>query len=71
MKDRQIGDEVLVFDRTLYRDDLTTPLTVTLKEATIVKVYGVGTDKTADVRFHHNNRISKGHFLWGIHDKQS
>jgi len=67
VKKRSEGDVVEVFDRSLYVDDKTTPLSVTMKKATVVKVYGAMRD-TCDVRFEHDGRISHGHFMWGVHD---
>jgi len=34
------GTRVLVFDRTLFKDDKKTPLSMTLKKATVVCRYG-------------------------------
>ena len=34
------GDRVLVFDSTLFRDDKSTPLSTTMRPATVVQRYG-------------------------------
>jgi hypothetical protein len=34
------GTKVLVFDRRLYVDDIVTPLSLTMKEATVLRWYG-------------------------------
>lgn len=39
-RDIMPGDRVLVFDSTLFRDDLSTPLTYTMRPATVVRRYG-------------------------------
>lgn len=75
------GSRVLVFDHTLYKDDKTTPLSVTLKPATVVcrygyvsehmtKLYGAKAgryDDLIDVIFDHKpTKVSKGHFTRGV-----
>lgn len=79
MKDLMPGDRVIVFDSILYKDDFTTPLTHTMKAATIVCRYGrkdppIGEDypertydDLCDVVFdHRKDSVSKGHFTYGI-----
>jgi len=62
------GTHVEVFDNSLYKNDLLTPSSVTLKEAVVVCRYGkVSTlgwryPDLVDVQFLHDGRISKGHF---------
>lgn len=68
------GDRVLVFDSLLYKDDKSTPLSITMRPATIVARYGrkdydwesrknwVYSD-LIDVEFDHRpGKISHGHF---------
>ena len=71
----KIGDKVLVFDHTLYRDDISTPLSVTMKAAKVIlgnyaketisiTEYGTKTKvdiDLVDVEFEHRG-FSKGHF---------
>lgn len=65
------GTTVRVFDSSLYRDDRSTPLSVTIKLATVIRWYGkrsstYGTyPSLIDVVFWHSNRESKGHFADG------
>lgn len=69
----EIGSRVKVFDHLLYENDITTPLEVTFKEATVHDIY---TEKkcgklplkwkqpVADVIFDHRpDEISQGHFV--------
>lgn len=73
------GTRVKVFDSRLYKDDKVTPLSMTMKEATVVKHYGqlaeyfnedliLGPyESMVDVVFDHRpNEIDRGHFTWGI-----
>ncbi len=63
------GDRVKVFDHRLYIDDKKTPLSITMKKATVIKIYIEEDDpnrKLTDVRFDYREGISKGHFIWGI-----
>ena len=74
------GDRVKVFDSSLFKDDKTTPLSMTMKSATIVKRYGqiarhypindftLGPyEDMVDVVFDHKpERVSHGHFTWGV-----
>lgn len=73
------GTRVLVFDNRLYKNDLVTPLTMTMKEATVVCRYGRPITKYSDdltlgpypdlvdvVFDHRPNEISKGHFTNGV-----
>ena len=63
------GSRVKVFDHRLYDNDITTPLDVTMKEATVVKVYQETkrykfSRLVADVIFDYRpNEISKAHFV--------
>ena len=79
---RQImpGTRVLVFDYTIFKDDVKTPLSQTLKKATVVCRYGSlketysisGTTlgpypDLVDVVFDHRpERVSHGHFTSGV-----
>lgn len=68
------GSRVKVFDNRLFKNDVDTPLSVTMKEATVIQRYGSlaihypsGTlgpyPDLIDVRFDHRpETISKGHF---------
>jgi len=73
------GTRVIVFDNLLYRDDVSTPLSVTMKPATVVRHYGKVEEKYScdlslgpytsmvDVVFDHRpERESRGHFTYGI-----
>lgn len=73
------GTRVIVFDYLIYKDDVTTPLSMTLKPATVVCHYGALKEyysrdlslgpysSLIDVRFDHRpEKISKGHFTYGI-----
>lgn len=67
------GDRVMVFDNTLFVNDVLTPLSVTMKPATVVRRYGqkvlysICEDKPwvypdlIDVEFDHRG-FSRGHF---------
>ncbi len=68
------GTRVKVFDSSLYIDDVKTPLSMTMKPATVVKWYGESKEgidgapvrryeDMIDVIFDHKpERISEGHF---------
>jgi len=66
----QPGSRVMVFDWTLYVNDKRTPLSVTLKPATVVCRYGYTSPlnprwkypDVVDVEFDHRPGISKAHF---------
>ena len=73
------GDRVMVFDPRLYIDDFKTPLSVTVKPATVIARYGkkINSNFTGnkdwiypdlvDVQFDHRpNEVSKGHFTDGV-----
>lgn len=62
------GMRVLVFDSRLYKDDVKTPLSVTMQPATVLKVYTlVGREvEVADVKFDRDGWASHMHFTWGI-----
>lgn len=75
----KVGDRVLVFDHLLYKNDEETPLSVTMKQATIVQRYGAKTFPSlpgfgkeyaypdlVDIKFDHREEISKGYFIWAI-----
>jgi hypothetical protein len=65
------GTKVLVFDSRLFVDDIRTPLKTTMQEATVLRWYGKRPgrmitgppyDSLIDIRFHRDQRISRGHF---------
>ncbi len=66
----QSGSRVFVFDNTLYVNDKKTPLSVTMKAATVVRRYGYCSihgpkwryPDVIDVEFDHRPGISKAHF---------
>jgi hypothetical protein len=75
MRVLSFGDRVLVFDNRLFKNDIETPLSVTMKPATVVKVHGcISVDDankilpqtyadTIDVVFDHRpHETSRGHF---------
>jgi hypothetical protein len=66
------GDRVMVFDHLLHKDDVSTPLSHTVRPATVVRWYGKtvrypGNEEDCiypsliDVRFDHRG-LSNGHF---------
>jgi hypothetical protein len=71
------GDRVLVFDPRLFKDDVSTPPSMTMKPATVVCRYGykhvaANEDESdrvypdlVDVEFDHRG-LSKGHFIYGV-----
>ncbi len=74
------GMKVLVFDWSLYKDDVTTPLSITMKPATVIRRYGMkypaipridwpemDYSDLVDVIFDHRpERESKAHFTNGV-----
>lgn len=72
------GSRVLVFDSGLYQDDVSTPLSITMKPATVVCRYGVSAEHThglgnypdlVDVKFDHKPMfVSRGHFTDGVEE---
>lgn len=65
------GTLVRVFDTRLYKDDVSTPLSYTMRFATVLRWYGkksvysgqtVTYPSLIDVRFLHDKRESKAHF---------
>ncbi len=67
------GTRLMVFDASLFKDDITTPLSMTMKPATVTCWYGYR-DKQfgiygnmVDVIFDHRpERVSHGHFIWAV-----
>jgi len=63
------GSRVKVFDHKLYENDISTPLSVTMKEATVKSIYqeryGLKFSRlVADVVFDYRpNEVSRGHFV--------
>jgi hypothetical protein len=78
MKEIMPGDRISVFDPRLFIDDKRTPLSTTMKPATVVcrygkKVFWPHMDKPwiypdlVDVEFDHRpGEVSKGHFTSGV-----
>lgn len=64
------GMRVKVFDPRLYKNDVITPLSVTIKSATIVRGNYVdpiySKEEMVDVVFDWDGKESRGHFVWGI-----
>ena len=66
------GDRVMVFDHRLYRYDVSTPISMTMKPATIVCRYGMRDgywtwEDLCDVIFDHRpGELSKAHFTSGV-----
>lgn len=63
------GTRVKVFNTRVYVDDVQTPLTQTMQEATVVRWYGQRNwdgrwvyPSMIDVRFDNDPRVSHGHF---------
>jgi len=65
----EVGSRVWVFDHRLFDNDITTPLSVTMKKATVIKVYQEEgklkySRPVADVTFDYRpDEISKAHFV--------
>jgi len=61
------GSRVKVFDGRLFHDNMTTPLSVTMRSATVKRLYwekGEFGRKLADVEFDYRpGEISRGHFV--------
>jgi hypothetical protein len=73
------GTRVKVFDHLLYKNDKVTPLSDTMKDATVVRHYGSLVERYSDdlilgpypscidvVFDHRPDKISKGHFTYAI-----
>jgi hypothetical protein len=66
------GDRVMVFDYRLFKDDKLTPLSHTVRPATVVCRYGIKEhgrtyEDLCDVLFdHRNEHVSHGHFTYGV-----
>mgnify|MGYP001583865679 CR=1 FL=1 len=70
------GDRVLVFDHRLFKDDVSTPLSMTMQPATVLRRYGEKKPSyeglgpwlypdLIDVVFDHDGRESHAHFTSG------
>jgi hypothetical protein len=61
------GTRVKVFDHRLYKDDKTTPLSITMQPATVLKRYkypGYPHEDVVDVEFDYRlGEVSKAHFI--------
>ncbi len=78
MNDILPGDRVMAFDPFLFKDDVSTPLSYTVRPATVVARYGYKTsydgveciyDDLVDVQFDHRpEQISHGHFTRGVEE---
>jgi hypothetical protein len=67
----KIGDRVKVFDHLLFKDDKSTPLSLTMQPATVIRANYKRSDgeEMIDVLFDRMNRVPKeshGHFIWGV-----
>jgi hypothetical protein len=70
VKDDRIlpGARVLVFDRRLYKDDKSTPLSVTMQPAVVLRRYGYRSRRyglypdMVDVKFEYDGFVSDAHF---------
>ena len=62
----RVGTKVLIKDHRLYKDDISTPLAVTMQSAVIVKSYRKGGSDLLDVKFDRDGMVSKGHFADSI-----
>ena len=60
------GMRVLVFDHRLFKDDVTTPHSVTMQAATVLKRYRKGGTDLVDIRFDRDGLVSKSHFAESI-----
>ncbi len=68
------NSRVLVFDSRLFKNDKDTPLSMTMKKATVLCRYGCRSTYNrewiypdlVDVIFDHDKHISKGHFTYGV-----
>jgi len=59
-----VNDQVKAFDSTLYKNDIETPITFTMRLAMVKKVYQDKEERdVADVLFIHSGKISHGHFI--------
>lgn len=60
----ETGDRYRVFDHLLFKDDISTPLAITLRPCTIVKIYTCDQGRgLIDVIFDHRIKsISQAHF---------
>lgn len=65
MKYPKKGERGTIFDHSLYKDDISTPIGYTTKPCTIVNFHSDGR-LLIDVVFHHNGRLSEGHFIEGF-----
>lgn len=65
------GDKVLVFSHLLFKDDKSTPLSITLRPSTIIARYGVSPEypDMVDIVFDETGEVSKKHFTWAIRRK--
>lgn len=61
-----MDETVIVFDPTLWKGKDIGDNSQFWKSASIIRTYYKDGDKLVDVRFHYNNRISKGHFMSAI-----
>jgi hypothetical protein len=66
MDDVEVGQVVLVFDSQLWGGRDKGDNSQLWKPATVEKVYWLDGDHVVDVRFHHDNRQSSAHFVWGL-----
>ena len=67
------GTRVMVFDMHLYKNDIETPFSVTMKPATVLRWYGKRSNfggwtdgDLIDVKFDHRAEESRGHFTANV-----
>ena len=74
------GTRVIAFDSSLFKDDISTPLSYTRRAGTVVKWYGYvsaymerecGRENAlypdmVDIQFDHKPNVSRGHFSDGV-----
>jgi|HubBroStandDraft_2_1064218.scaffolds.fasta_scaffold868868_1 hypothetical protein len=74
MKEIMPLDRVLVFDHRLFKDDVSTPISYTMKPATVVRRYGIKHNDMIypdliDVVFDHRpETVSVSHFTSGAEE---
>ena len=62
----EAGMKVLVFDHRLFKDDLSTPHSVTMQAATVLKRYRKGGVDLVDIRFDRDGLVSRSHFAESV-----
>ena len=62
----EAGMRVTVFDHRLFKDDISTPLKMTMQPARVLKRYRKGGSDLVDVKFDRDGLVSKGHCSHGV-----